>query len=146
MLLMTFVIIIMAPIMMVGGVVMALQQDVPLSALLLVVVPLLAAVMGLAALRLRPLFRQMQERLDRINLVLREQIQGVRVIRSFNRQGTERDRFAVANDGDDHRAGRGPPDGRAVPGGAGSSSAPPRSRSSGSGPAGSTAAGWRSAP
>ncbi|UNX56080.1 ABC transporter ATP-binding protein/permease [Georgenia sp. TF02-10] len=97
-LLMTFVIIIMAPIMMVGGVVMALQQDVPLSALLLVVVPLLAAVMGLAALRLRPLFRQMQERLDRINLVLREQIQGVRVIRSFNRQGTERDRFAVAND------------------------------------------------
>ncbi|WP_454777926.1 ABC transporter ATP-binding protein [Georgenia muralis] len=93
----TFTIMVMAPIMMVGGVVMALRQDVPLSGLLVVVVPLLLGVMGFMLVRMRPLFRQMQERLDRINLVMREQISGVRVIRSFNRQGTERVRFAEAN-------------------------------------------------
>ncbi|WP_447925484.1 ABC transporter ATP-binding protein [Georgenia muralis] len=93
----TFTIMVMAPIMMVGGVVMALRQDVALSGLLVVVVPLLLGVMGFMLVRMRPLFRQMQERLDRINLVMREQISGVRVIRSFNRQGTERVRFAEAN-------------------------------------------------
>lgn len=95
--LMTFTIMVMAPIMMVGGVVMALQLDVQLSGLLVVIIPLLAAVMGFVVVRMRPLFRQMQERIDRINLVMREQIAGVRVIRAFNRQETERDRFAGAN-------------------------------------------------
>src|SRR5690554_467225 len=95
--LMTFTIIVMAPIMMIGGVVMALRQDVGLSALLLVVVPLLLGVMVTLALRMGPLFRLIQGRIDRINLVMREQISGVRVIRAFNRQGAERVRFAGAN-------------------------------------------------
>ncbi|MPV35779.1 ABC transporter ATP-binding protein [Georgenia subflava] len=93
----TFTIMVMAPIMMVGGVFMALQQDVALSGLLLVVVPVLAVVMGLVAAKMGPLFKQMQRRIDRINLVLREQISGVRVVRSFNRQPTERTRFVEAN-------------------------------------------------
>ncbi|MFD1506798.1 ABC transporter ATP-binding protein [Georgenia yuyongxinii] len=95
--LLTFTIMVMAPIMMVGGVVMALRQDVVLSGLLVVIVPVLVLVMGLAVWRMRPLFRQMQVRLDRINRVLREQIAGVRVVRSFNRQATERQRFEGAN-------------------------------------------------
>src|SRR5690625_2015906 len=95
--LMTFTIIVMAPIMMVGGVIMALRQDVGLSALLLVVVPLLLGLMGLIATRMGPLFRLIQERIDRINRVMREQITGVRVIRAFNRQESERERFARAN-------------------------------------------------
>src|SRR5690606_11294849 len=95
--LMTFTIIVMAPIMMIGGVVMALRQDVGLSALLLVVVPVLLAVMVFIALRMGPLFRLIQERIGRINLVMREQISGVRVIRAFNRQRSERDRFGRAN-------------------------------------------------
>ncbi|WP_043497874.1 ABC transporter ATP-binding protein [Georgenia sp. SUBG003] len=93
----TFTIMVMAPIMMVGGVFMALQQDVGLSALLLVVVPVLGAVMGLAIWRMAPLFKVMQKRIDRINLVLREQIAGVRVVRAFNRQPTERVRFDEAS-------------------------------------------------
>ncbi|PFG38304.1 ATP-binding cassette subfamily B protein [Georgenia soli] len=93
----TFTIMVMAPIMMVGGVFMALQQDVGLSALLLVVIPVLAAVMGLAIWRMAPLFKVMQKRIDRINLVLREQIAGVRVVRAFNRQPTERVRFDEAS-------------------------------------------------
>ncbi|WP_127126161.1 ABC transporter ATP-binding protein [Georgenia sp. SYP-B2076] len=95
--LLTFTIMVMAPIMMVGGVIMALRQDVELSGLLVVIIPVLVAVMGFVVVRMRPLFQQMQERIDRINLVLREQIAGVRVIRSFNRQPTERERFADAN-------------------------------------------------
>ncbi|GAA4422700.1 ABC transporter ATP-binding protein [Georgenia halophila] len=95
--LMSLTVIVMAPITMVGGVVMALQQDVVLSALLLVAVPALGAVLAFAVRRMGPLFKQMQQRIDRINLVLREQITGVRVVRSFNRQPTERDRFDRAN-------------------------------------------------
>src|SRR5690625_4257999 len=95
--LMTFTIIVMAPIMMIGGVVMAIRQDLGLSALLLVVVPVLLGVMIFIALRMGPLFRLVQERIDRINLVMREQISGVRVIRAFNRQDSERERFARAN-------------------------------------------------
>ncbi|MFC7406902.1 ABC transporter ATP-binding protein [Georgenia alba] len=94
---MTFTIMVMAPINMIGGVIMALRQDIGLSALLLVVVPVLLVVLALGIRRMGPLFRQMQQRIDRINLVLREQISGVRVVRSFNRQPTERDRFEGAN-------------------------------------------------
>ena len=83
--LMTFTMMVAAPIVGVGSVIMALDQDVPLSGLLLVVVPLLAAVVALLVSRMRPLFRTMQKRIDRINLVLREQISGVRVIRAFVR-------------------------------------------------------------
>ncbi|MEE6282994.1 ABC transporter ATP-binding protein [Georgenia sunbinii] len=96
--LMTFTIIVMAPIMMVGGIIMAIQQDLGLSVLLAVVVPVLLGVMGLIAWRMGPLFKVVQKRIDRINLVMREQITGVRVIRAFNRQPTERRRFETAND------------------------------------------------
>ncbi|MCM3662049.1 ABC transporter ATP-binding protein/permease [Georgenia satyanarayanai] len=95
--LMTFTVIVMAPIMMVGGVVMALRQDVGLSALLLVVVPVLLGLIVVIALRMGPLFKLIQGRIDRINLVMREQISGVRVIRAFNRQPSERQRFGRAN-------------------------------------------------
>jgi ATP-binding cassette subfamily B protein len=76
---------------------MALNQDVPLSSLLLIIVPVLGGLIGLIISRMRPLFRLMQDRLDGINQVLREQITGVRVIRAFVRDGRERERFARAN-------------------------------------------------
>jgi ATP-binding cassette subfamily B protein len=95
--LMTFTLVVSAPIMCVGGILMALNQDVPLSSLLLVIVPVLAVVIGLIISRMRPLFRLMQERIDQINRVLREQITGVRVIRAFVRDEREQERFAGAN-------------------------------------------------
>ncbi|HEY6494330.1 MAG TPA: ABC transporter ATP-binding protein, partial [Trebonia sp.] len=95
--LMTFTLLLSAPIMCVGGIILALNQNVPLSSLLLVAVPLLAVILALIIRRMRPLFRQMQERLDGINGVLREQITGVRVIRAFVRDPQERERFAGAS-------------------------------------------------
>src|ERR1700733_4503267 len=90
--LMTFTLLLSAPIMCVGGIILALNQNVPLSSLLLVAVPLLAITLTLIISRMRPLFRRMQERLDNINQVLREQITGVRVIRAFVRDPQERQR------------------------------------------------------
>jgi ATP-binding cassette subfamily B multidrug efflux pump len=95
--LMTFTLMVSAPIMCVGGILLALNQDVPLSSLLLIVVPVLAVIVALIISRMRPLFRLMQERIDRINRVLREQITGVRVIRAFVRDHQEQRRFAGAN-------------------------------------------------
>ncbi|MFD7663063.1 ABC transporter ATP-binding protein [Streptomyces sp. NPDC059788] len=95
--LMTFTMMVAAPIMCVGGVVMALNQDVPLSGLILVIVPVLAILVSLIIRRMRPLFRGVQERIDTVNRVLREQITGIRVIRAFVRDGYERGRFAGAN-------------------------------------------------
>ncbi|MBC7290184.1 MAG: ABC transporter ATP-binding protein, partial [Actinotalea sp.] len=86
-----------APVMMVGGVIMALREDVQLSSLLLVVVPVLGAVLAVAVVRMRPLFRAMQTRLDAINRVLREQITGMRVVRAFVREDHERERFDRAS-------------------------------------------------
>ena len=94
---MTFTILVAAPVMMVGGVIMALREDVQLSGLLLVVVPVLAAILGFAIVRLRPLFGSMQKRIDAINRIMREQITGIRVIRAFVRDTHERERFAGAN-------------------------------------------------
>jgi ATP-binding cassette subfamily B multidrug efflux pump len=94
---MTFTLLVSAPIMCIGGVVLALNQDVPLSSLLLVAVPALGIIVSLIISRMRPLFRLMQMRIDDINRVLREQISGVRVIRAFVRDPLERDRFAAAN-------------------------------------------------
>ena len=94
---MTFTLLLSAPIMCIGGIILALNQDVPLSSLLLVAVPLLGVIVTLIISRMRPLFRQMQERLDNINRVLREQITGVRVIRAFVRDPQERDRFRTAS-------------------------------------------------
>jgi ATP-binding cassette subfamily B protein len=95
--LLSFTLMVSAPIMGVGSVIMALDQDVALSSLLLVIVPVLGAVVALLVSRMRPLFRRMQRRIDRVNQVLREQITGVRVIRAFVRDGWERDRFAATN-------------------------------------------------
>jgi len=96
--LMTFTLMVSAPIMCVGGIIMALNQDVPLSSLLVAIVPVLGVVIGLIVSRLRPLFRSMQVRIDGINRILREQITGLRVIRAFVKDTHERERFAAAND------------------------------------------------
>ena len=96
--LLSFTIMLMAPIMLVGGVVLALQEDVALSGLLLVVVPVLGIVVGLIVSRMVPYFRVMQKRIDAINRVMREQITGLRVIRAFVRERREAARFAEAND------------------------------------------------
>ncbi|MFI1973529.1 ABC transporter permease, partial [Streptomyces wedmorensis] len=95
--LMAFTLMVSAPIMCVGGIVMALGQDVPLSGVLLAVVPVLAVSVSLIVRRMRPLFRTMQERLDTVNRVLREQITGNRVIRAFVKDGYEEERFRGAN-------------------------------------------------
>ncbi|MGW8763321.1 ABC transporter ATP-binding protein [Streptomyces sp. NPDC055815] len=95
--LMAFTLMVSAPIMCVGGIVMALGQDVPLSGVLLAVVPVLGVAVSLIVRKMRPLFRTMQERLDTVNRVLREQITGNRVIRAFVRDGYEEERFRGAN-------------------------------------------------
>ncbi|WP_328555693.1 ABC transporter ATP-binding protein [Streptomyces sp. NBC_00358] len=95
--LMTFTLLVSAPIMCVGGIILALGLDVPLSAVLVAVVPTLGICVTLIVRRLRPLFRTMQVRLDTVNRVLREQITGNRVIRAFVRDGYEKERFKGAN-------------------------------------------------
>ncbi|WP_458243615.1 ABC transporter ATP-binding protein [Streptomyces sp. MAI_2237] len=95
--LMTFTLMVSAPIMCVGGIVLALGLDVPLSAVLVAVVPTLGICVTLIVRRLRPLFRAMQTRLDTVNRVLREQITGNRVIRAFVRDEYEKERFGKAN-------------------------------------------------
>ncbi|MFD7025321.1 ABC transporter ATP-binding protein [Promicromonospora sukumoe] len=96
--LMTFTIMVMAPIMLVGGVILALSENVTLSALLVVIVPVLAATAGVIVWRMVPHFRRMQKRIDAINSVLREQITGLRVVRAFVRERRESQRFAVVNE------------------------------------------------
>jgi ATP-binding cassette subfamily B protein len=95
--LMTFTLMVSAPIMCVGGIVLALGLDVPLSGVLVAVVPVLGICVTLIVRRLRPLFRSMQVRLDTVNRVLREQITGNRVIRAFVRDEYEQQRFRKAN-------------------------------------------------
>jgi ATP-binding cassette subfamily B multidrug efflux pump len=86
-----------APIMMVGGIIMALREDVGLSWLVAVAVPLLAFSVAMVIRRMIPNFRLMQESVDWVNRVLREQITGIRVVRAFVREDHERARFAQAN-------------------------------------------------
>ncbi len=86
-----------APIMMVGGIIMALREDVGLSWLVAVAVPLLALSVALVIRKMIPNFRLMQESVDWVNRVLREQITGIRVVRAFVREDHERARFAEAN-------------------------------------------------
>ncbi|MGP9020974.1 ABC transporter ATP-binding protein [Streptomyces sp. BR1] len=95
--LMSFTLMVSAPIMCVGGIIMALGQDVPLSAVLLAVVPVLGISVSLIIRKMRPLFRTMQTRLDTVNRVLREQITGNRVIRAFVKDDYEQKRFGGAN-------------------------------------------------
>ncbi|MFB8199266.1 ABC transporter ATP-binding protein [Kitasatospora purpeofusca] len=96
--LMSFTMMVAAPIMCVGGIIMALNQDVPLSGLLLAVVPALAVVVAVLVRQLRPRFRSMQDKIDTVNRVLREQITGIRVIRAFVKDDHEQNRFADANE------------------------------------------------
>ncbi len=86
-----------APILAIGGVVTALQLDFNLSIVMAVSVPVLLVVIGFLLARMIPLFRLMQERIDGINQVLREQLTGVRVVRAFVRENTETARFDDAN-------------------------------------------------
>ncbi|XCB30264.1 ABC transporter ATP-binding protein [Arcanobacterium hippocoleae] len=94
---MCFAMLLSAPLMGIGGIFMALSQDVKLSALLLVVVPLLAAIIAVVAVKLIPTYEVTQTRIDRINTLLREQLTGVRVIRAFVKQKDSREKFADAN-------------------------------------------------
>ncbi|MEZ0165558.1 ABC transporter ATP-binding protein [Kineococcus sp. LSe6-4] len=95
--LMTCTMIISAPLLCLGGVVMALREDVWLSRLVVVAVPVLVGVMALVMVRLGPLFGRLQQRLDTVNRVLREQLTGLRVVRGFVREDAEVARFARAN-------------------------------------------------
>jgi len=86
-----------APMMAIGGIIMAVREDARLSALLLVVVPVMGVVVWAIASRTIPLFQQMQKKVDRLNAILRENLAGVRVIRAFVRTEHEEKRFADAN-------------------------------------------------
>jgi ATP-binding cassette subfamily B multidrug efflux pump len=94
---MGFTVLVAAPIMCVGGIIMAIHQDAGLSWLLLVSIPVLVAANSVIIRRTLPLFRSMQLLIDGINRVLREQLSGVRVVRAFAREPFERRRFDDAN-------------------------------------------------
>jgi ATP-binding cassette subfamily B protein len=95
--LMALTVLITAPILMVGGLIMALRQDLDLSGVLVVIIPVLVAFIGFVARRAIPLFTALQQRTDRINLVTREALTGIRVIRAFVRTEHEEARFDEAN-------------------------------------------------
>jgi ATP-binding cassette subfamily B multidrug efflux pump len=95
--LMTCTMMIAAPIMCVGGIIMALRQDIGLSWLMVVCIPVLVLSIGLIVVRMVPQFRAMPARLDLVNRVLREQLSGIRVVRAFVRERDEAARFAEAN-------------------------------------------------
>jgi ATP-binding cassette subfamily B multidrug efflux pump len=95
--LMTATLMVSAPIMCVGGIIMALRQDVGLSWLMAVSIPVLVVAIALIVVRMVPLFRSMQARIDVVNRVLREQLSGIRVVRAFVRERDEAERFAEAN-------------------------------------------------
>ncbi len=95
--LMSATLMVSAPIMCVGGIIMALRQDVGLSWLMAVCIPVLVIAIALIVVRMVPLFRSMQARIDVVNRVLREQLSGIRVVRAFVRERDEAERFAEAN-------------------------------------------------
>lgn len=86
-----------APLMAVGGVLMVVRKDAQLAVILLALIPVMAAIIGFVVLKGVPLFKGLQTRLDRLSLVLREQLMGVRVIRAFNKGRDEQERFQKAN-------------------------------------------------
>ena len=96
--LMSCTLLVAAPITIVGGTIMAIREDGPLSLLLIVSIPALVISVGTVIMRMVPQFQVMQVRIDRINEVLREQITGLRVVRAFVREGHEKRRFSTAND------------------------------------------------
>ena len=96
--LMTCTLILGAPFTAIGGIFMAMHQDLGLSRILMVSIPILALLLSLIISSMVPTFRKMQERIDRINEILREQLTGIRVVRAFVREPEEAQRFSVAND------------------------------------------------
>lgn len=86
-----------APLMCIGGIIMAVSKDAELSLILVVVIPVLAGIIALVATKGIPLFKAMQVKLDKLNLVVRENLIGIRVIRAFNRIDDEKIRFTEAN-------------------------------------------------
>ena len=94
---MSATVLLSAPITMIGGIIMAMREDVGLSWLVVVAVPVLAGSIWLVIRKLPPLFRLMQGRIDTVNRILREQITGIRVVRAFVREPYETDRFAKAS-------------------------------------------------
>lgn len=86
-----------APIMAIGGIIMVLQKDIPLTSIFLIVIPILAAVIAIVATKGIPLFKVMQVKLDRLNLVLREKLTGIRVIRAYDKETFESAKFNTAN-------------------------------------------------
>ena len=96
--LMTCTLLVAAPITCVAGIILAIREDVGLSWVLAVSIPVLVLAIGTVISQMIPSFRKMQERIDVVNRVLREQITGIRVVRAFVREPAERKRFAAAND------------------------------------------------
>ncbi|MFC9773404.1 MULTISPECIES: ABC transporter ATP-binding protein [unclassified Pseudarthrobacter] len=96
--LMSATMLVTAPMLSIGGVIMAIRQDAQLSWLIAVAVPVLLVAVGLITGRMVPLFRKMQKRIDTVNRVLREQLTGIRVVRAFVREDIETARFGQAND------------------------------------------------
>ncbi len=94
---MMFSIMLFAPLTGIGGIIMALGEDKPLTWIFVVVIPLLTIIIGLVLQKGLPLFKLMQVKIDKLNLVLREGLTGIRVIRAFNRIRNEKERFDVAN-------------------------------------------------
>ena len=94
---MILMMVLRAPIMCVGGVMLAYSKDQKLTLLLLAVLPFVAVIIALVAKFVVPLFRQVQKKIDRVNLVLSENLKGIRVIRAFNREDHEKKRFDAAN-------------------------------------------------
>lgn len=88
---------VMAPLMSVGGIVMAISRDAKLSLIFIAIIPILAIAIFLIVRKGMPLFKAMQEKLDHLNLVLRENLMGIRVVRAFNRTEFEKHRFGQAN-------------------------------------------------
>ncbi|MCB2312056.1 ABC transporter ATP-binding protein/permease [Clostridium tagluense] len=94
---MMFSIMLFAPLTGIGGIIMALREDKPLTWIFAVVIPLLTIIIGMVLQKGIPLFKLMQVKLDKLNLVLREGLTGIRVIRAFNRIENEKERFDAAN-------------------------------------------------
>jgi ATP-binding cassette, subfamily B, multidrug efflux pump len=90
-------VVLVAPFMAIGGVIMALRLNVPLTGVILVAIPVMAVFLGVVVWRAMPLFRSMQVKVDRVNQVMREVLSGVRVIRAFDKTSHEEQRFETAN-------------------------------------------------
>ncbi|ANE03592.1 ABC transporter ATP-binding protein [Corynebacterium crudilactis] len=94
---MTSTLMISAPMLAIGGIIMAVRQDLGLSWLMVVSIPALIIIVSLIIVRMVPMFQLMQKRIDRINQIMREQLTGIRVIRAFVREDEEHERFTTAS-------------------------------------------------